>query len=304
MNSKSLAVLCVAAFLGTAGLILADAMGWRKSSAPAVDPALLGRIQDRLSDVERELAATKLAVESDREAVRRALDFARRSQSPAPEGVVTSARTDGGASAPDAAPGAAGATSKPADALTADSAIATLIDRKISWDDKEKLWKRIREAGLTDEVIKLLEKRAAANPKDPDAQTDLGNAYLKKIQEVPQGPESGTWATKADEAYDKALELNPEHWESRFMKATALSFWPAVFGKQGEAVKHYETLVAQQERQTAREGFAETYYFLGNMYQQMGQIDQAVSTWNRGLKLFPDNQNLRQQIANAGSLRR
>ena len=61
---------------------------------------------------------------------------------------------------------------------------------------REKLWKRIREAGLTDDVIKELEKRVAANPKDPDAQTDLGNAYLKKIEEVPQGPESGAWATR------------------------------------------------------------------------------------------------------------
>jgi cytochrome c-type biogenesis protein CcmH/NrfG len=88
------------------------------------------------------------------------------------------------------------------------------------------------------------------------------------------------------------------------VKAVALSFWPPVFGKQTEAIKHFETLVAQQERQTARDGFADTYVMLGNMYQQMGKLDQAVSTWKRGLKLFPDNSDLTQQIANAGQLGR
>ena len=84
------------------------------------------------------------------------------------------------------------------------------------------------------------------------------------------------------------------------MKAVALSFWPAAFGKGGEAIKHFETLVSQQERQNPRDGFAETYYFLGNMYLQTGQRDQAISTWERGLRLFPDSNELRQQLSSSG----
>ena len=306
MNSKHLLLLVVLlAVFAALPLYLVLAKPWQ-NEAGASDPDALGRIQDRLAAAEKELLATRAVLEQQQAAIRRALDtFASFSKRGSGDGSIVAGQAgDPEAGDPTAGAPTKGAASRPGGGLTLEAALAALLDRKMDWDDKEKMWKRIREAGLTDEVIKELEKRAAANPKDPDAQTDLGNAYLKKIEEVPQGPESGKWATKADQAYDKALELNPEHWESRFMKATALSFWPAVFGKQGEAVKHYETLVAQQENQTAHEGFAETYYFLGNMYQQMGKIDQAVSTWQRGLKLFPGNANLQQQIANSGSLRR
>jgi tetratricopeptide (TPR) repeat protein len=279
-----------------------------KAEPPPVDPEALNRVQERMTALEKDLTEFKDSLRSDRERLQRALEGLNRLAAStgvggaAPHGRAGAGDDEASGEVPASAAGRA--ASRGASSLTVEAALAALTDRKLSWDEKEKLWKRIREAGLTDDVIKEFEKRVAANPKDPDAQTDLGNAYLKKIQEVPQGPEAGKWAIKADEAFDKALELNPEHWDSRFMKATALSFWPAVFGKQGEAVKHYETLVAQQERQTAREGFAETYYYLGNMYQQMGKIDQAVSTWQRGLRLFPDNAHLLQQIANSGSLPR
>jgi len=306
MNSKHLLVAAalLVVFVVLPGVLLFG-KPW-KAESPSVDPEALTRLQDRMAVVEKDLADFKDKLRSEREHLQRILDGMTR---------VVGSSGSGGAAAHGRA-GAdetagevpAGASGRPASrggaSLTLETALAALLDRKMSWDDREKIWKRIREAGLTDDVIKELEKRVAANPKDPDAQTDLGNAYLKKIEEVPQGPESGLWAGKADSAYDKALELNPEHWDSRFMKATALSFWPPVFGKQGEAVKHFETLVAQQERQTARESFAETYYFLGNMYQQMGKIDQAVATWQRGLKLFPDNAHLQQQIANSGSIPR
>jgi tetratricopeptide (TPR) repeat protein len=303
MNPKHLVVI-VALLVGFAVfLVLARPMWW-KDSGPAGDPDAMARLQDRMTAAEKELAATKSALERQEAAINRALDAyaqAALAKRGAAEGAMGQPGEPGVVET--AGPGAR-AASRPAGDLTLEAAIEGLLSDKLDWDDEEKLWKRIREAGLTDAIIKELEKRVAANPKDADLQTELGNAYLKKIEEVPQGPESGAWATKADQAYDKALELNPEHWESRFMKATALSFWPPVFGKQGEAVKHYETLVAQQERQTAQDAFAETYYFLGNMYQQMGQIDQALSTWQRGLKLFPDSKNLQEQIANAGSLRR
>lgn len=303
MNSKHLlvAVALLAVFVVLPAMFIVKS--W-KAESPSVDPEALNRVQDRLTALEKDLTDFKDGIRADRERLQRALEGLTRMA--ASTGAGGAAHLRSGDDEPVEVPAAASGrpASRGAGALTVETALAALLDRKLSWDDKEKLWKRIREAGLTDDVIKELEKRVAANPKDPDAQTDLGNAYLKKIEEVPQGPESGKWAGKADEAYDKALELNPEHWESRFMKATALSFWPPVFGKQGEAVKHYETLLAQQERQTARDGFAETYYFLGNMYQQMGKIDQAVSTWQRGLKLFPENAHLMQQIANAGSLRR
>jgi cytochrome c-type biogenesis protein CcmH/NrfG len=37
------------------------------------------------------------------------------------------------------------------------------------------------------------------------------------------------------------------------------------------------------------------------MYQQIGHADQALTTWQKGLGLFPNDAALRQQIASAQS---
>ena len=230
MNSKHLMAV-VALLVGFAVfLILSKPMWWKEPAAG--DPDAIVRLQERMLALERSQAERQKVFDDTIEGLRRSIDRSRLSATP--EGVALTAREAAGEGAPNrprARRARARTASRPAEALTLETALAGLLDKKLDWDESEKLWKRIRAAGLTDEVIKELEKRAAANPKDADAQTILGNAYLKKCEEVPQGPESGLWATRADQAYDRALELNPEHWESRFMKAVALSFWPAAFGK-------------------------------------------------------------------------
>ena len=54
-------------------------------------------------------------------------------------------------------------------------------------------------------------------------------------------------ANKADQAFDAALAVDEKHWDARFTKATALSFWPPIFGKQAESVRQFEILIDQQE---------------------------------------------------------
>lgn len=187
-----------------------------------------------------------------------------------------------------------GAGSAPLDAA---SAFAQLSDPKLSDADREELWKRIREAKLTDAVIAEFEKRAKASPNDPDAQADLAYAYIQKIQEVGQGPEAGKWATKADKAYDAALALDPDHWDARFGKAISLSFWPPIFGKQPQAIKEFETLLASQSKKPADPSHAQTYLMLGNLYAQSGKADKALAIWQQGLAAFPDNAALKDKIA-------
>jgi len=113
------------------------------------------------------------------------------------------------------------------------------------------------------------------------------------------GPEAGIWATKADKAFDAALAVDDHCWDARFSKAVSLSFWPPVFGKQGEAIKNFEVLTEQQASQPSDPKFAQTWLLLGNMYQQTGRMDQALATWQKGLALFPGNEALQAQIASA-----
>ena len=142
--------------------------------------------------------------------------------------------------------------------------------------------------------------RAAARGNDPDAQTELGKAYLQKTFRAGGGPEAGLWATKADKAFDKALGVDDHHWESRFQKTVSLSFWPPMLGKQTDAVKQFETLVAQQEASGSKsQGYAETYLFIGNMHLQMGAKDKALAAWKQGYAQFPNHAELAKKLAPA-----
>jgi tetratricopeptide (TPR) repeat protein len=159
-------------------------------------------------------------------------------------------------------------------------------------EQRVELWKQVREAGKMDELVALYEAEAEANPNDPDAQVEAAQAYLQKIFEVGDGPEAGLWAAKADSAYDRALELNPEHWSARFSKAVSLSFWPPIFGKQQEAISQFEHLIGQQKAGPLEDRHAQSYFLLGNLYSQTGQMDKAQSTWQQGLVAFPNDTDL------------
>ncbi len=187
----------------------------------------------------------------------------------------------------------------PAAGVSAQAAIDTLLGGEIAWDKAQALWKEVEKAGRLDELVRLFEERAAARGNDPDAQTELGEAYLQKVFRAGAGPDAGVWATKADRAFDAALAIDDHHWQARFQKAVSLSFWPPVFGKQAEAIKHFETLAAQQESQTKHTGMAQTYLLMGNLHQQMGASDKAIATWQKGLSMFPGNAELAQKIQDA-----
>ncbi len=171
-----------------------------------------------------------------------------------------------------------------------------LLDGDLSDAEVQGLWRELAEEGLTGDIIAAFEARAEANPNDPDAQVELGGVYLQKIFEVGNSPEAGLWATKADGAFDRALELDERHWDARFSKAVSLSFWPPVFGKQGEAIQHFEVLVSQQEGLAGEPRHVQTHVLLGNMYQQIGEREKALGVWRYGLELFPDEESLLGQI--------
>ena len=195
------------------------------------------------------------------------------------------------------APGpASGAAPTAPEAFDVATALARLIDPSTGWDESEQLWKRAREAGRVEDLVKAFEARALAEPNNPQAHSELGEAYGQMAAVNGNSPEAATWAIKADRSYDKALELDQNHWEARFNKAISLSFWPPVFGKGGEAVRQFETLLSQQRTAPAAPEHAYTYYFLGNLYSQQGNQEKAREIWNQGALLFPGNKELAGQL--------
>jgi tetratricopeptide (TPR) repeat protein len=177
-----------------------------------------------------------------------------------------------------------------------DSWFGALTAGDLDFDGREALWQKIREAKQTDAVIALFEARAEADPSNPDLQTELGEAYLAKIQEVAGGPLAGVWADKADKAFDSALALDDHHVQARFMKAMSLSFWPPVFGKQAQAIKQFEILIGQQQNSAPSDWQSQAYLMLGNLHLQMGKPEQAKLTYQQALAIYPDHADLLKQL--------
>ncbi len=293
MNSRSTVLLsllfAVAAAAGTTWVLQERALN---QSPRPIDPARVDALYARLSTLESENNDLRASLDDLRRAVRAGGPVAIRPHvAAAKDGPKSAAEED--ALDPAIKTGAPKAPGADAEKLTLEAAIATLGDKKLNFMDRAEVWKKIREAGLTDQVIADFEARVKANPQNPDLQVAVAEAYLKKIEEVGNGPIAGVWADKADKAYDAALATDPEHWAARFSKAIALSFWPPISGKQPEAIRQFETLIGQQANKQPRAEFVQTYVILGNLYNQSGQAAKAADTWRAGLKQFPDNAQLR-----------
>ena len=150
-------------------------------------------------------------------------------------------------------------------------------------------WKKAFAAGAMDEVIKKLEEMAKSNPNDIPTQMNLAGAYMAYMQ-----MDQSKWqnSIKADQVFDKVLELDNTHWEARFTKAMSYTFWPKFLGKTKEAVSHFETLVSQQEKMPVEAHQAQTYLFLGNLLEEQGDTARAKEMWQKGARRHPDNQDL------------
>jgi tetratricopeptide (TPR) repeat protein len=255
----------------------------------------LGELARRLDDVEREMVELR---------AERAAPAAARVSLEELEGAVASymesqaPRSDASAASADAP----GKTALAADAgtveLSVDEAFARLSSGELSQSEHLKLWADMGKRGLSDALVKKYEEAVERSPNDPDLRSALGDAYIQKIFEAGGStPMAGMWAMKADGAFDAALAIDDHHWDARFSKAVSYSFWPPALGMQNKAIAQFEILLEQQEGQPASPQFAQTYYFLGNMYQQTGNADKALQTWKQGLSLYPDDAQLQGQVA-------
>lgn len=182
-----------------------------------------------------------------------------------------------------------------ADGFNVDAVVVELLEQgSVNPNVASATWQRIKDAGKIDAVIAAFERRAAENPDSADAQADLGEAYVAKIMEATTTMEQGASAMAADQAYDKALELDPTHWRARFNKAISYSFWPPITGKPAEAVDHFQTLMSQQEANPGADNgaYAQTYLMLGNLYSQRGETEKAKQVWARGARHHPGSTEL------------
>jgi len=147
------------------------------------------------------------------------------------------------------------------------------------------------------EVISLLEAEVGKDPQNAELRVALATAYVGRLtNDTAPGPQQGLVWAQAERSYDAAIKLVPDHWQARFGKAFGTSMIPAFLGRRPDAIRQFEELMEIQERQPPTEDQAQTYFRLGDLYKEAGNMEKAKSIWERGRKLHPENKELREAI--------
>lgn len=186
----------------------------------------------------------------------------------------------------------------PGGAADARAAIDAILELGVDTAEARALWEEAAANGQLHELLAEMEARMELEPVTADQQYDRARAFYAAAQVHPSNAD-GNWWVDSNSAYNQVLEIDPQHWDARFQKARNMAFWPVAYGGQAEAVRHFETLVKQQRGSSDRADYADTYRWLGNLYDQQGRADDARRTWEQGLALFPNNASLRNKLNDA-----
>ncbi len=197
------------------------------------------------------------------------------------------------------------ATSVATNTKSDDSAnpIHKLVDDLLSaknGQDKHNMFQQLAKSGQLEQAIAELKQRALDNPNDPNIPTTLGEAQLNQLRVLKDNGaevnELGILAMQADQSFNAALKIDPSNYEAQLVKSISMTYWPADPTRDAQVVQTLSGLIDQQETMPQNPGFAQTYLYLGNEYQKIGQTAQATATWQLGLQKFPNNPELQQKL--------
>ena len=178
-------------------------------------------------------------------------------------------------------------------------AVDALLSAK-SAAEKHALFQQLIKSGQMDQAIAELKQRAADHPGDAEIPTTIGEAQLNQVRAIKEAGgdvnEMGILAMQADQSFNAALKIDPANYEAQLVKAISMTYWPAEPARDAQVVQTLSSLIDRQETMPSQPGFAQTYIYLGNEYQKIGQPDKAVATWQLGLAKFPNDSTLQKKI--------
>ena len=179
-------------------------------------------------------------------------------------------------------------------------AVDALLHAK-SAREKHELFQQLLKSGQLDQAIAELQQRAADNPNDAGIPTTLGEAQLNKIKALhdagADNDQVGILAMQADQNFNAALKIDPQNYEAQLVKSISMTYWPADPARDEQTVQTLASLIDRQETMTSQPDFAQTYIYLGNEYQKIGQTDKAMATWQLGAQKFPNDPTLQGKIS-------
>lgn len=306
MNRNAIVVGVCGAFV--AAVALAVALAARRdvaglASAPrAKDPAV-ERLEAKLDALAGEVAALRKERGNAGErvaALGQALDAARKTLDEQ-AAAIAALRSRPAAAAPAPAVPDEDAAARKAEKQAAARQEFEELRKKVfggsaTRDEQQRFWELARTTGALAELVQELSGKVEQAPADVNARLQLAQAYLAKLLSVPEGPERGVWAMKAEEQWQKVIEQDRENWEARFSLAVSWSYWPEQFNKTPDAIKQFEILREQQTRMQPESGQAQVYLQLSLLYRRMGNLDKAKQALEEGRARHPDDESIKKAL--------
>ena len=150
-----------------------------------------------------------------------------------------------------------------------------------------------------DRAIAFFEKLTTQHPQAAYAWLNFGYTYVDKI------PDAGSitqviLANNALTNFSKSIELK-KTWIALFTRGNSYLYWPKIFGRAPLGLADLEQAVAlSQKEPKQRSVYVRAWIALGDAYWKTEQPEKAKSTWREGLKLFPNNPELKARLARDG----
>ena len=154
-----------------------------------------------------------------------------------------------------------------------------------------------------DRAIKFFRDVVAAQPGNWRAHLELACAYIDKIpacKGVTALMSQGSLASKALEQADLVVSLQTNLWVSYYARGLNHLNWPRAFRHSEAAIADLTRCLEIQEKQGGPAGrpyYLRVHVALGDACTKAGKYPEARAAWQRGLRAFPDADELRTRLA-------
>jgi tetratricopeptide (TPR) repeat protein len=144
----------------------------------------------------------------------------------------------------------------------------TATDQREKVEEAIELGNQARDAENYQEALTQYKRALAFNPREARAFYGLGNVYQDKWN-----PKSGELSTTTAEEFEKSLQAYKEN--------ATRTYQNAIPQEAADAIQAYKRAIR------LKPDYAEAYYNLGNVYQELGRLTEAAAQYESAIRFKP-----------------